>query len=133
MWRCRDQGWIAVQAPDGTEAYTRAGDLHVDADGQLRTATGYAVLGDNGPLSVSPYAAIVVGQDGSVSIVPPGQTPQTMATIGRIKLVNPPSDTLERTTGGLFRLKGGGERMRMRACTWSPALWNPATSTWPRR
>lgn len=102
-------GWIAVQAPDGTEAYTRAGDLHVDADGQLRTATGYPVLGDNGPLSVSQYASILIGQDGSISIVPPGQTPQTMATTGRIKLVNPAADSLERTNGGLFRLKGGGE------------------------
>ncbi len=62
----------------------------------MRTATGYAVLGDNGPLSVPQYASILIGQDGSISIVPPGQTPQTMATTGRIKLVNPPSDALER-------------------------------------
>jgi flagellar basal-body rod protein FlgF len=27
------EGWIAVQAPDGGEAYTRAGDLRVDASG----------------------------------------------------------------------------------------------------
>jgi flagellar basal-body rod protein FlgF len=102
-------GWIAVQGPSGGEAYTRAGDLHVDADGQLRTAAGYAVLGDSGPLSVPPYASIAVAHDGSVSIVPLGQTPQTIAVSGRIKLVNPPADSLERTSGGLFQLKSGGE------------------------
>ena len=38
-------GWIAVQAGDGTEAYTRAGDLRVDPSGALLTATGNTVLG----------------------------------------------------------------------------------------
>src|SRR5665213_3009638 len=38
-------GWIAVQASDGTEAYTRAGDLRVDPSGLLMTATGSPVLG----------------------------------------------------------------------------------------
>src|SRR5580765_2674467 len=39
-------GWIAVQGKDGTEAYTRAGDLRVDASGLLLTGTGLPVLGD---------------------------------------------------------------------------------------
>jgi flagellar basal-body rod protein FlgF len=103
------QGWIAVQSPQGTEAYTRAGDLRVDPNGQLTTAAGYPVLTDSGPLSVPPYSSISVGHDGSVSIVPLGQTPQTVAVCGRIKLVNPPSSTLERTEGGLFRLSSGGD------------------------
>jgi flagellar basal-body rod protein FlgF len=38
------QGWIAVQGPDGKEAYTRAGNLQVDATGNLLTATGEPVL-----------------------------------------------------------------------------------------
>ena len=103
------QGLIAVQAPDGSEAYTRAGDLHVDTNGQLTTAAGYPVLSDSGPISVPPYASISVGHDGTVSIVPLGQTAQTVAATGRIKLVNPSSDSLERIEGGLFRSKSGGD------------------------
>ena len=38
------QGFIAVQDATGNEAYTRAGDLHVDPSGQLMTATGQAVM-----------------------------------------------------------------------------------------
>src|SRR4029078_11315858 len=39
-------GWLAIQGPDGKEAYTRAGNLQVDATGQLTTANGRPVLGD---------------------------------------------------------------------------------------
>lgn len=98
-------GWLAVQAPDGTEAYTRAGDLRVDAGGLLQTGAGHPVLGDGGPIAVPPHASITVARDGSVSIVPLGQGAETVATVGRIKLVNPPDGALERGTDGLFRLR----------------------------
>lgn len=38
--------WLAVQMPDG-EAYTKRGDLQIDADGQLMV-NGMPVLGDGG-------------------------------------------------------------------------------------
>lgn len=103
----KGSGWIAVQASDGTEAYTRAGDLHVDVTGALLNAAGNNVLGDSGPISVAPYSSINIGSDGSVSIVPRGQSPQTISTVGRIKLVNPPSGQLTRGTDGLFRTTDG--------------------------
>ena len=100
-------GWIAVQAPDGTEAYTRAGDLRVDASGLLTNGAGHPVLTDGGPLTVPPHASISVARDGSVSIVPLGQTANTVANVGRIKLVNPPDSALERGPDGLFRMGDG--------------------------
>lgn len=105
----RGTGWIAVQAPDGREAYTRAGDLRIDPDGILRTATGHAVLGDGGPISVPPHASLMVGADGTISIVPLGQGPETTATVARIRLVNPDAGTLERGEDGLFRCRDGSE------------------------
>jgi flagellar basal-body rod protein FlgF len=102
-------GWMAVQASDGTEAYTRAGDLHVDPDGALLTATGNPVLGDSGPINVPAYSSINIGTDGSVSIVPRGQTPMTISTVGRIKLVNPTPDQVTRGSDGLFRSTSGAE------------------------
>ena len=82
-------GWIAVQGPDGKEAYTRAGDLQIDANGQLTTGTGHPVLGDGGPITVPPYTSIYFARDGSISIVAQGQTPDTTSTVERIKLVKP--------------------------------------------
>jgi flagellar basal-body rod protein FlgF len=102
-------GWIAVQGPDGREAYTRAGDLRVDASGMLTNGSGRMVLGDGGPISVPPHSSILVAEDGTVSIVPLGQGPETTATVGRIKLVNPPADSLERGTDGLFRTLDGSD------------------------
>ncbi|MBK6599813.1 MAG: flagellar basal-body rod protein FlgF [Proteobacteria bacterium] len=101
------EGWLAVQSPDGSEAYTRAGDLGIGADGLLRTNTGQLVLGDSGPISVPPYTSLFVARDGSVSIVPQGQDATTTATVGRIKLVNPPREDLDRGADGLFRLRDG--------------------------
>ena len=102
-------GWITVQGADGREAYTRAGDLRVDVNGQLVTATGRAVLGDGGPIAVPPHSSIGVARDGSVSIVPLGQSATTVATVGRIKLVNPPAAALDRGQDGLFRLRDGSD------------------------
>jgi len=100
-------GWIAVQASDGTEAYTRMGDLRIDPDGNLMTATGNNVLGDSGPITVQPYTSIHIGIDGSVSVVPRGQSAATISTVGRIKLVNPPASQMERGADGLFRNTSG--------------------------
>jgi flagellar basal-body rod protein FlgF len=102
-------GWIAVQASDGTEAYTRAGDLRIDPDGNLMTATGNNVLSDSGPITVQPFTSIHIGVDGSVSIVPRGQTAATISTVGRIRLVNPPASAMTRGSDGLFRNTSGQE------------------------
>lgn len=101
------KGWFAVQAADGSEAYTRAGNLHVEPSGLLVTASGRPVMGDGGPITVPPYSSILVGRDGTVSIVPAGQTATTVAAVGRIKLVNPPSTNMTRGDDGLFRGKSG--------------------------
>jgi flagellar basal-body rod protein FlgF len=100
-------GWIAVQGLDGREAYTRMGDLRVDSSGMLMNGAGLPVLGDSGPLSVPPNASVMIGGDGTISIVPLGQGVETTALVGRIKLVNPPADSLERGDDGLFRMKDG--------------------------
>ncbi len=102
-------GWLAVQDANGGEAYTRAGDLQIDPTGQLVTGTGRPVLGDGGPINVPPYASIFFARDGSISIVGQGQSPQATSTIGRLKLVNPAADAIQRGDDGLFRLKDGSD------------------------
>jgi flagellar basal-body rod protein FlgF len=103
------EGWIAVQGADGREAYTRAGDLRVDPNGLLMNGAGHVVLGDGGPVSVPPNSSLMIAGDGTVSIVPIGQGPETTANVGRIKLVNPPADTLVRGEDGLFRTIDGSD------------------------
>lgn len=100
-------GWIAVQGADGREAYTRAGDLRVDPSGILMNGAGQQVRGDGGPISVPPNSSLMIGADGTVSIVPLGQGPETTALVGRIKLVNPPAEAVVRGEDGLFRMSDG--------------------------
>ena len=102
-------GFIAVQAPDGREAYTRAGDLRLDANGMLTTGAGHPVLGDGGPITVPPATSMGIAPDGTISIVPLGQGPETTANVARIKLVNPDPRTVERGQDGLFRQRDGND------------------------
>jgi flagellar basal-body rod protein FlgF len=102
-------GWLAVQARDGSEAYTRAGSLKVNSVGLLETERGELVLGDNGPLAVPPYTQIAVAPDGTISIVPQGQGPETMAQVGRLKLVNPEAGRLTKRADGLITVGDGAE------------------------
>ncbi len=67
------KGWIAVQGPDGNEAYTRAGDLQVDSLGLLRTGAGPPVIGSGSPIAIPPFEKIEIGADGTISILPVGQ------------------------------------------------------------
>lgn len=101
----KGQGFIAVQAPDGTEAYTRRGDLHISPNGQLQTAEGDSVMGNQGPIAIPPASKIDILADGSISIIPLGGTINAPALIDRIKLVNPPLASLDKRSDGLFGLK----------------------------
>lgn len=96
-------GFLAVQDLAGAEAYTRAGDLHVDPSGQLMTTGGRPVLSDNGPIAVPPATSVSIAADGTVSVVPLGQPPNSLAAVGRIKLINPASGAVERGPDGLYR------------------------------
>ena len=102
-------GWIAVMGRDGREAYTRAGDLRVEPSGLLLTGTGQQVMGEGGPISVPPNTSVTVGSDGTISVIPLGQGPETTAQVGRIKLVNPPEADMVRGEDGLFRNVSGAE------------------------
>jgi flagellar basal-body rod protein FlgF len=103
----KGDGWFVVQAPDGGEAYTRAGDLHIDAQGFLRTGTGLRVMGNGEAIVVPPADSITVGTDGTITIQPQGQAGAALAEIDRIRMVNPGDRNLEKGTDGLMRMRDG--------------------------
>lgn len=100
-------GWIAVQARDGSEAYSRRGDLRVDENGLLATGNGLPVMGNGGPIAIPPFEKIDIGSDGTVSIRPLGADADQLAVIDRIKLVAPAFDEMQKGDDGLFRFNGG--------------------------
>ncbi|SEI77929.1 flagellar basal-body rod protein FlgF [Allopseudospirillum japonicum] len=107
----KEQGWLAVEDNNGEEAYTRLGELAIDAEGILRTSTGRPVLGEGGPITVPPAEQLTIGMDGTISIRPLGAVGAELAVIDRIKLVNPEAEgqALDKGLDGLFRLRDGGQ------------------------
>lgn len=101
----KGEGWIAAQGPDGQEVYTRAGSLHVTPNGQLLTGNDLPVLGDNGPMIIPEADKIEIGRDGTISLIPLGDNASTLAEVGRIKLINPALENLEKAENGLLTLK----------------------------
>ena len=99
------EGWLVVQAPDGSEGFTRQGMLTLSAEGTLLSASGMEVMGDGGPISIAPGMTVSIGDDGTVSANSPGQPSMS---VGKLKLVNPPVDSLVKSPDGLMRVADGG-------------------------
>ena len=77
-------GFFQVTMPDGSLAYTRDGSFHVDSQGLLVTASGYALApAISIPLDVQ---TISIGRDGVVGVTQPGSVAPT--TVGVIQLAN---------------------------------------------
>jgi flagellar basal-body rod protein FlgF len=101
----KGNAWLTVQGLDGTEAYTRAGALDVDAQGQLVTKNGLTVLGDGGPINVPANSEVSIASDGTVSAK--GANGRS-TSVGRLKLVSPESPAaIARGPDGLFRAAEG--------------------------
>lgn len=105
----KGDGWIAVQAPNGNEAYTRAGNLRLTTEGILVTGSGIPVKGENGVITLPPVNRLEIGEDGTLSVKALGENANEFNVVDRIKLVNPPVNQLYKGEDGLMRLKDGGE------------------------
>ena len=75
-------GYFRVARPDGTTAYTRAGNFHLSSEGKIVTSDGLPLQ----PEIQIPDGAqsITIGADGTVSVTVAGQTEPTEA--GRIEI-----------------------------------------------
>ena len=98
--------WFALQALDGTEAYTRAGSLNISADGTLTSSQGLPMLDEAGaPISIPAGSDINFGLDGVISVSQAGRPP---TTAGRLKMVTPTeAQSLQRSADGFFRSRDG--------------------------
>src|SRR5690349_18047925 len=78
------RSWLAVQGLDGTEAYTRAGSMEIDANGQLVNQAGLPVLGDGGPIQIPANTTVSIAPDGTISAMDSkGKT----VPVGKLKMV----------------------------------------------
>lgn len=102
----QQDGYLAVQLPDGSEAYTRNGNIQISANGQM-TVQGYPLMGDNGPIDVPPQAAVTIAADGTISALNAGDSPNTIAQLGQIKRVQATAGEMMHGDDGLFPFDPG--------------------------
>lgn len=107
----RQDGWLAVQAADGTEAYTRNGNMELNPAGQL-SIQGNLVMGDGGPIAVPQGAQVTIAADGSITALNAGDAPNATVQLGRLKLVKATSTEVTRGDDGLFRLTASAQAQR---------------------
>lgn len=81
-------GFWQVQLASGETAYTRNGQLQLNAEGEIVTATGEPLE----PVINIPIEAqnITIGQDGTVSVAMPGTTePEVLGQMTLVNFINP--------------------------------------------
>jgi flagellar basal-body rod protein FlgF len=100
--------WMAVQANDGTEGYTRRGDLNISATGVLETGDGFPVMGSGGPITVPPATSVSIAQDGTISIIPVGGDAKNPQIIDRIKFASAQGSQTIKGLDNLIHVQGGG-------------------------
>lgn len=96
-------GYLTVQWGDG-EAYTRAGNLAVDADGAL-TVNGLPVIGDGGPIVLPAFQRVSIATDGTISVQQDGQ--DNLQVVDRLKLVSAEGSALTKNEAGLVVPRDG--------------------------
>ncbi|WP_438333801.1 flagellar basal body rod protein FlgF [Edwardsiella tarda] len=117
----QQDGWLAVQMPDGSEAYTRNGSLQINPQGML-TAQGHLVMGDNGPIAVPDRAQLTIAADGTITALGAGDKPNATTQIGRLKLVKASAQEVVHGDDGLFHLTPEAEQQRGAQLPLDPTL-----------
>ena len=74
-------GFFQVQLPSGQMSYTRDGEFHVNAKGQVTTKRGYPVMSDGSPVQLDP------NNSGQITVSASGQISQGGEPKGHIRLV----------------------------------------------
>ena len=93
------RGFFQIMQPDGTTAYSRDGTFHLDSNGQIVTASGFALE----PAIVVPADAqtFTVGQDGTVSVTIAGNPAGLQSQGGNLFLETASSGAPQIGTPGL--------------------------------
>ncbi|HVX98285.1 MAG TPA: flagellar basal-body rod protein FlgF [Pseudorhodoplanes sp.] len=101
------EGFLVVQTPRG-ERYTRNGALQLNANGQLVTSEGYAVMGEAGPITLqSTDKDIMITREGTIT-VREGANTTSDAIRGKLRLVTfAPNQPLRKDAGSTFAAAQG--------------------------
>jgi flagellar basal-body rod protein FlgF/flagellar basal-body rod protein FlgG len=118
------QGFFVVKSPAGIR-YSRNGSFHTDAAGNLLTATGDTVMGEQGPVQL-PSGEITISSDGTIS--------QEGSVVATMKLVTfAPGTSLTAGGNSYYQAPAGSEQPaddpRLSQGTLESSNMNPVAGT----
>jgi len=112
-WAIQGDGFFSVTLPDGTLGYTRDGQITLDADRNLVTASGYPLVWD-GTIAEG-MTDISIGSDGAVTALNADGTSAAVGTVQLTRFTNPTAlkdngnnVLLETTTSGAAQTGAAG-------------------------
>ena len=104
----RGDAFLALQAADGSEVYSRRGDLSIGAGGVLENGDGRPLMGAAGPITVPLGSQITISEDGRVLAADAAAPDLPAQEVARIKLVSAAGTRIEKNLDGFFQVVGGG-------------------------
>ncbi len=118
-------GYFQVKSAGASNVFTRGGSFQVSPKGQLVTAAGDPILGENGPISVPP-GSITISADGTISV--------DGAIAGKLKMVEFNANANLHSVGGSYYTASAGSAVRAKTsaihqATLESSNVNPVSST----
>jgi flagellar basal-body rod protein FlgF len=100
-----DSTVMGVQASDGSLAFTRRGDLHINSTGVLETGNGNVVMGDGGPITIPTGTLISISRDGTIYALDPEAVGAEPQPVGELMLRDASGTPLVKREDGLYTPK----------------------------
>lgn len=100
----KQNGFMAVLTPAGDEGLIRTASMQLTPEGDLVDIAGNPVLNTGGiPINIPPSRSIVIGDDGTISIVPDGSPSNELVILDQLRLVEPDMKALTKGEDGFIR------------------------------
>jgi flagellar basal-body rod protein FlgF len=100
-------GFMAIQAPDGTEALTRSAAMQITPAGDLVDVNGNPILNEGGaPINIPPHKSLNIGDDGAISFIPADAPNNLPVLLDQVRLVQPDTQQLQKGEDGYVRFMG---------------------------
>ncbi len=97
---------MGVQSSSGELAFSRRGDLRLNAQGTIEDGSGHVAMGQGGPITAPPGFRVSINNDGTVYATDPAQANPVPVQIGQLMLRDASQVQLMRRADGLYGVAG---------------------------
>ncbi|AFA40906.1 flagellar component of cell-proximal portion of basal-body rod [Wigglesworthia glossinidia endosymbiont of Glossina morsitans morsitans (Yale colony)] len=97
-----NDGWLTVQLKNGTEGYTKNGNITINEEGKLKVKNYPLLSSEGSEIEIPPGASLTISNDGVISVLGAGDSPKSIVSIGKLKLVKAKPNEFYLNNNGIF-------------------------------